>query len=55
MVAAISPQATAQLSPMRTLVLAAALLLAACGTYCPTDMHGLDPPPPGSTIPAPHG
>jgi hypothetical protein len=41
---------------MRTLFLAAAaLLLSACGTYCPTDMHGLDPPPSGSAIPAPHG
>ncbi|MDB5435967.1 MAG: hypothetical protein JWR47_2224 [Phenylobacterium sp.] len=40
---------------MRTLVLAAALLLAACGAYCPTDMHGLDAPPWGSAIPAPHG
>lgn len=40
---------------MRTLVLAAAtLLLVACGTYCPTDFHGLDPPPAGSSIPNPH-
>jgi len=41
---------------MRTLLLAAtALLLCACGTYCPSDMHGLDPPPQGSSIPNPHG
>jgi hypothetical protein len=41
---------------MRTLVLIAALvLLTACAGYCPTDMHGLDPPPAGSAIPAPHG
>jgi hypothetical protein len=44
---------------MRTLILngalaAALLLLAGCGTYCPTDMHGLDPPPWGSSIPNPH-
>jgi uncharacterized lipoprotein YmbA len=38
---------------MRTLILAAALLLSACGTYCPTDYHGLDAPPWGSSIPAP--
>ncbi|HXA39213.1 MAG TPA: hypothetical protein VNW53_09450 [Phenylobacterium sp.] len=41
---------------MRTLALVAvALLLAACGSYCPTDFHGLDPPPWDSAIPAPHG
>lgn len=41
---------------MRTLILAAAaLLLAGCGTYCPTDMSGLDPPPWNSSIPNPHG
>ncbi|HEX2816220.1 MAG TPA: hypothetical protein VHN39_07500 [Phenylobacterium sp.] len=39
---------------MRTLILAAAaLLLAGCGTYCPTDMSGLDAPPWNSPIPAP--
>jgi hypothetical protein len=53
------PRAKLQLAGMRTLglngVLAAALLLlAGCGTYCPTDMHGLDPPPWGSSIPNPH-
>lgn len=41
---------------MRTLVIAAAMLfLAGCGTYCATDMHGLDPPGWGSTVPKPHG
>jgi hypothetical protein len=37
-------------------LLAAAATLSACGGhYCPTDMHGLDPPPWDSSIPAPHG
>ncbi|WP_372782587.1 hypothetical protein [Phenylobacterium sp.] len=42
---------------MRTLVLAAALvLLAGCGGNIDwVDHHGLDPPPTGSVIPAPHG
>ena len=41
---------------MRALVLAASLvLLAGCGTADLTDHHGLDPPPTGSVIPAPHG
>jgi uncharacterized lipoprotein YajG len=41
---------------MRTLVIAAALLfLAGCGTYCATDMHGLDAPGWGSGVPKPHG
>ena len=34
---------------------AALLLLGGCGTYCATDMHGLDPPGWGSSIPNPHG
>ncbi len=39
---------------MRALILAAtALLLCGCGTYCPTDMSGLDAPPWNSSIPAP--
>jgi hypothetical protein len=40
---------------MRTLLLAAvaAVFLSACGSYCPTDFHGLDPPPWGSSIPEP--
>jgi predicted small lipoprotein YifL len=45
---------------MRRLVLssviaAAMLALAGCGTYCPTDFHGLDEPGWGSPIPRPHG
>jgi hypothetical protein len=40
---------------MRTLILAAAaLMLSACGHYCPTDTHGLDPPPWDSAIPPLH-
>jgi hypothetical protein len=38
---------------MRCLLAAAALLLSACGSYCPTDDHGLDAPPWGSSIPEP--
>ena len=50
------PPAKVQLSIMRTLVIAAALLfLAGCGTYCATDMHGLDAPGWGSGVPKPHG
>jgi hypothetical protein len=50
------PRAKAQLQSMRTLVIAASMLfLAGCGTYCATDMHGLDPPGWGSTVPKPHG
>ena len=42
---------------MRILILAAALvLLAGCGGNVDwADHHGLDPPPKGSIIPAPHG
>jgi hypothetical protein len=41
---------------MRALILAASLvLLAGCGTFDLTDHHGLDAPPAGSAIPAPHG
>ena len=44
------------MTAMRALgLIAVALLLSACGSYCPTDFHGLDPPPAGSSIPAPHG
>jgi hypothetical protein len=46
----------AQLAAMRVLILALACSwLAACGSICWDDPHGLDAPPHGSSIPAPHG
>jgi hypothetical protein len=41
---------------LRFLALAAALvMLSACGPLCFDDPQGLDLPPSGSAIPAPHG
>jgi hypothetical protein len=55
--APIPPHGTAELAVMRMLALAAAaaLLLSACAGVLDDCPHGLDPPPPGSSIPAPHG